>query len=316
MRILGLAGVQFRQRGPLRKRLQLRGQPFHDSGVGGDALRNSGQPFIHLPLVVGDERHELLGLAPVQPDDGVEVGVLLVGEDMRARRDHVVDVARVDHQHLIMQVLRLALVKKPQRAGQAAGVEELVANGHHHVDVAGLGQLFADVTVFVAGIRGTGRHDETSAAGVVQVGVEVLNPQTVGVADGACPGIGARQTEGQTPAVAGLAFHLLGIHAIDIERRVGHDEVALANEVVHLVVEGVALTDVGGIQPVHHQIHARQLGVGVTLFLAVEGDGVVGLLVAHVFDEVAGLHEHARRSTGWVQHETVVWLDDVDDHAH
>jgi hypothetical protein len=39
-------------------------------------------------------------------------------------------------------------------------------------------------------------------------------------------------------------------------------------------------------------------------------------LVAHVFDEVAGLHEHARRAAGRVQHQAVVWLDDVDDHAH
>lgn len=45
----------------------------------------------------------------------------------------------------------------------------------------GLHQLLADVLVLVARVRGAGSHDETGAAPVVQVAVEVLNPQAVGV---------------------------------------------------------------------------------------------------------------------------------------
>ena len=71
----------------------------------------------------------------------------------------------------------------------------------------------------------------------------------------------------------------------------------------------------------HHHVHARQPGVGVGLFLAVEDHGVIdrwaGLPgLAAVLDEVPGLHEHARRAAGRVEHHAVVRLDDVHDHPH
>jgi hypothetical protein len=82
-----------------------------------------------------------------------------------------------------------------------------------------------------------------------------------------------------------------------------------------ILVEGVALDDLA-VQAVHGKVHPRQLGVGVALLLAVEGDFVVCLLVSHFLDEVAGLHEHAGRAAGRVEHHAVVRFDDIDDHAH
>ena len=76
----------------------------------------------------------------------------------------MIDVACVDHQHLVSQVSRLAFVQEPKGARQSARIEELVANRHHHIDMAALNQLFANVAVFIARVRRAGRHYEPSAA--------------------------------------------------------------------------------------------------------------------------------------------------------
>ena len=47
-----------------------------------------------------------------------------------------------------------------------------------------------------------------------------------------------------------------------------------------------------------------------------EGDGIVDHGVTDIFDEMAGLHEHARRAAGRIEHEAVIRLDDVNNHAH
>lgn len=74
LRVLGLVGVQFSKRGLAGKGLQRHSQGLHCGGVGLDACGNGGQPVIHLPLVAGHQGDEFLALAPVQPDNGVEVG--------------------------------------------------------------------------------------------------------------------------------------------------------------------------------------------------------------------------------------------------
>ena len=252
VRRLVQALIQLGQRHAFGEGPQRLQQRCHRGGIGLHARRQRRDPLVHLPLVAADQGDELLRLPTVQPGDGGEVGELLVGEHVRARRHHVVDVARVDHQHLVLQVLGLALVEEPQRAGQAARVEELGADGHHHVHVAGLHQLLADIAVLVACVGRAGRHHEAGPTGVVQVAVEVLDPQAVGVGDGAGLGVGARQAEGQAQALAHLRRRLLGVHAVHVERRVRHHEVAAAHQMLGLVVEGVALRDIGRIQSVHH----------------------------------------------------------------
>ena len=50
---------------------------------------------------------------------------------------------RVDEEDLVLQRLRLALVEEPQRAGQALGVEEVVAHVEHDVNMTRLNQAAA-----------------------------------------------------------------------------------------------------------------------------------------------------------------------------
>ena len=103
-------------------------------------------------------------LAAIQPDDGGEVGQLLRREVVNLARDLAVDVARVDHQHLVAALGGLALVEVPQLARHGAGVEEVGADGDHHVHVAGLDDLAADLGLAVPGAAGLRRHDEAGAA--------------------------------------------------------------------------------------------------------------------------------------------------------
>lgn len=47
-----------------------------------------------------------------------------------------------------------------------------------------LHQLLTDFLVLVASIRSTRRHDEPGTSVVVQVAIEILKPEAVGVGDG------------------------------------------------------------------------------------------------------------------------------------
>jgi len=58
---------------------------------------------------------------------------------------------RVDHEHAIAAFFGLAAVEVPELASHGAGVEEIGADGNHHVHVAGLDQLAADISLSVAG---------------------------------------------------------------------------------------------------------------------------------------------------------------------
>ena len=89
---------------------------------------------------------------------------LLGREVVNLARDLPVDVARVEHQHLVAAVGGLALVEVPQLAGHGAGVKEVGADGDHHVHVAGLDDLAADLGLAVAGAGGLRRHDKAGAA--------------------------------------------------------------------------------------------------------------------------------------------------------
>ena len=174
----------------------------------------------------------------------------------------------------------------PQLAGDGAGVEEVGPDGNHHVHVAGLDELAPHIRLAVAGAGCLRRHDETGAALGAKVAVEVGNPQVVAVAD-LLGLVHARQAKGQ----AAVVLHLLGVHHVDVERRIGHHEVALAKEIVYVLVEGVGLADIA-LQPVYGQVHLGQADGGGGLFLAEESDPAAGVL-AQPLDKVARLHEHA-----------------------
>lgn len=79
--------------------------------------------------------------------------------------------------------------------------------------------------------------------------------------------------------------------------------------------EGVALDD-AAFEPMHGQVHASELGVGVALFLAPEAHALVRAGVQGFFNEVAGLHKHAGRAARGVVNDAVIGFDVVDDGAY
>ena len=70
---------------------------------------------------------------------------------------------------------------------------------------------------------------------------------------------------------------LLGVHHVHVERRIGHDEVALADEVVLVFVVGDGLADVA-LQAVDGEVHLGEADGGRGLLLTVEGDAMAGVL--------------------------------------
>ena len=216
------------------------------------------------------------------------------------------DVARVDHQHLLPPLGGLGLVEEPQLARHRARVEETGADRHHHVQVARLDQLPAHLRFLAARRRRLRGHDEPGPAGVVQVAVEVGDPEVVAVGDLALL-VHARKGIRQ----ARVVLYFLRVHLVDVERRIGHDEVALAEQLVRVLVVGDGLVDVT-FEAVHGEVHVGEADRRRVLLHAEEGRPF-GRVEVHAFDEVRALHEHPARAAGRVEHAAVVRLDDVDD---
>ena len=139
----------------------------------------------------------------------------------------------------------------------------------------------------------------------IQRGVEKLNPEVIGV-------VGARQAEGEAAARADGVFQPLLVHGVDVERRIGEDEVEPAGGVVRVVVVAVDVAAVADVafQPVDGEVHAAEAAGFVGLLDAVDGEfgGGVLLVLRH---EPGGLDEHAARTAGGVEDAPVVGLDDL-----
>ena len=168
--------------------------------------------------------------APVEADEVAEKA------DLRGRPvavgavDLPVDVPGVDEQHGVgARRTGLALIKKPQGAGERDGVEHVRADGDDHVHGGGLNELFADFLFTRPGVGGGVGHDEAGAAFRIQRGVEELNPEVVRV-------VGARQAEGVAVARADLGGEAFLVHGIDVERRIGENEVELSCALVEVFV--------------------------------------------------------------------------------
>ena len=80
---------------------------------------------------------------------------------------HGVIIPGVEKQDGVPQFLLLPLVEEPQGAGQAFGVEEIVAHRDHHVHVAGFHQLFPNVLVLALAVGGGGGHHKPGPAMLV-----------------------------------------------------------------------------------------------------------------------------------------------------
>ena len=173
--------------------------------------------------------------------------------------------------------------------------------------MAGFDQFLPDVLVLATRVRGTRSHNKTGSAGGVQVRVEILNPQIVGVADRFGLAADARQIKRQ----ASGRFALGRVDVVDVERRIGHHVVALATKCMLVLVERVALRDLR-LQPVDRHVHPGQPDRGVGLLLSVERNRFVSVS-AFPLDKVARLHEHAAAAAGRVEHRAVRWFDHIDD---
>lgn len=168
----------------------------------------------------------------------------------------------------------------------------------------------------MAGTRRLRRHDEAGAPLLVQIAPEVRNPEIVAVADFLLF-VDARQAEGQ----ARVALDALRVYQIHVERGIRHDEVALARlqgllrrQIVLVLVIGERLGDLP-FQSVHREIHLGDVDRIAVFLLAIKHD-LLRRVAAFMFDEVAGLHEHAARPASRIEHRAMVRLDHVDDHLH
>ena len=109
-------------------------------------------------------------------------------------------------------------------------------------------------------------HDEAGAALFIERGMEELNPEVIGV-------VGARQAEGEAATRPDHVFQPLLVHGVDVERRVGENEVKGAGGFVRVVVITVYLSAVSNVafQTMHREIHPAEASCFVGLFNAVNG---------------------------------------------
>ena len=259
------------------------------------------------------QKHLVLVLfTAIEPDNGVEILQLPVAPLVLGAVHHGIIVAGVDEQYGVQQMFRFTLIQKPQRTGQAFGVEEIVAHAHHHVHMAGLNELFTDVLVFALTVGSRGRHHKTRTAMLVQVRVEIGHPQIVCVAD-LLGLVHTGQAKGQPPGT----LRRLRLNLVHVKRRICHHIVAAAVQVVGIVIEGIGF--IAGLdhagQTMHGHIHQAELGVVLHLFLSVEGHSVVGDHARMVY-KVAGLHKHTAAAASRVQQNAVGRLQHIDDHFH
>ena len=245
------------------------------------------------------------GLASVEADE--------VGEeaDLRFRPFAVgavylaVDVAGIDEEDGVGSGGRgLALVEEPERARQRHGVEHVRANGDHHIHGAAFDEFLPDFLFGGAGVGGGVGHDESGPPVGVQRGVEELNPEIVGV-------VGARQAKGVAAACADGVLQPFLVHGVDVERRIGEDEVETSGGVVRVVVVAVDVAAVAdfAFEAVDGEVHPAEATGFVGLLNAVDGEFGSGVLLV-LRHEARRLDEHAARTAGGVEDESVVGFDD------
>ena len=102
--------------------------------------------------------------------------------------------------------------------------------------MSGANQRLPDILILSLTVRCGGRHNETCAAMLVQIRIEIGNPEIVGVAD-LFVFVYTRQTKRKPPGV----FAGFGLDLIHVERRIRHDVVTAAVQVMCVMIEGICL---------------------------------------------------------------------------
>ena len=135
--------------------------------------------------------------------------------------------------------------------------------------------------------------------------MEELDPEVVRV-------VGLWQAKGEAAAGANHVLQPLFVHRVDIEGRIGEDEVELAGGVVRVVVVAVdvaAVADVA-LKAVHGEVEPAQAAGLVGLLDAADGELGGGVLLV-LRDEARRLHEHTSGAAGGVEDAAVKGLDDL-----
>ena len=172
--------------------------------------------FVQIAL---DQLQESVLLAAIEPDDSGDI-LLLLGREVANRPGNLTeDLPRVQHQNVVAarRVGLLGAIKEPQLTGHGARVEEVAANIDHDIDRAGLDQLLAHCSLVAARTGRLRRHHHAGAARVVQIAVEVGQPEIIGVRD-LLGLVDAGEAKGQA---LGITLDLLRVDLVDIERRIG-----------------------------------------------------------------------------------------------
>ena len=185
---------------------------FPDLDAGGDLAQAAGEVLLKEFVTAVNS---LDVLAAIESHDVGNELDLFRGEVTVGTVDLMEDVPGVDEEHSVFPCsAQLRFVKEPQRHRQGDCVEEVRPDGHHHVNCARLDEPLSNVLLRMPGVtRGVG-HDRSGAAFGRESGLELLDPDEVAV-------VGLVQTEGETL----VACELLILDLVDVERRIGHDEV-------------------------------------------------------------------------------------------
>ena len=146
-------------------------------------------------------------------------------------------------------------------------------------------------------------HDKSGAAFRRECRVELLDPDEVAI-------VSLGQTEGETL----VPCKLILLDFVDVERRIGHDEVKCPDSFVRILVITIGLTDVTG-QTVQGKIHLCQWDGVLGLLSPEKGQLTAGFLVV-ALNELRALHEHTARTAGRVEHSPLEGLQDLDDETH
>jgi hypothetical protein len=165
-------------------------------------------------------------------------------------------------------------------------------------------QLLAQFLLGGAGVRRRVGHDEAGVTVAVQGRVEELNPQVVGL-------VGARQAEGEAAAGAHHVLEPLLVDRVDVEGRIGEDEIELAGGSVRVVVIAVDVAAMANVafQSVHGEVEAAQAAGFVGLFDAADGQFGSRILLM-LGDKARRLHEHAAGAAGGVENAAMEGFDD------
>src|ERR1700726_2148846 len=95
----------------------------------------------------------MFALGSMEPHDSGEILHLLGREVVNLTRYLSVNIARVEHQHLVAALGRLGAVEEPQLTWDGACIEEIGAYGDHYIHITGLDDLLAHLLLAVPGTR-------------------------------------------------------------------------------------------------------------------------------------------------------------------